>query len=662
MELKVIGVSEEKEKQFVKAGITSVEELCRYLPKKYYDFRTVKMPSEVTDKETAVLSGIVMDSNTVRKGIKVRVTFRLRSADGNTFWINYFNSDYMAYKLNIGQTAAFFGKVSVKPWNGKTMVSMINPDKYSVNPADMQRILPVYKKIKGMSFDYLEAKIRASLAAVKLRDYMRPDDLQNLGLCSFDTAIRYLHNPQTPEALQAGYARVIFDKLFQFDFSLKAHEEVKNPNALLTFRKHALLDKYTASLPFALTADQQKTVQTIFDTGASGRRLHALVVGDVGYGKTEAAKCAAIMTAENGGQCAVIAPTAVLASQHIHDFTESLSPLGIKVVPLTGSLTARERNKALKEIASGQAQVIVGTHACFSDNVVYKNLCTVVVDEEHRFGVRHREKLAAQAQNGIHMISMSATPIPRSLATAIYGPDVQLMTIKTAPAFKKPIITKAITSDDEAKTDILHELQAGHQVYVVCPQIEEKEDAENVNDTAAYYRQTFEPLGYTVGVATGKMRTKDMQAAVDSFTAGKTQILIATTIIEVGVSVKNATVMVIKGGDRFGLAQMHQLRGRVGRGTAQGYCFIQYGGSSEKAKRRIDMMCSTTDGFRIAEADAKERGVGDLMGTDQTGINRIFETILKYPDYNNAIRSFVEALHTDKKAWKYYCSAFGIAE
>ena len=373
-----------------------------------------------------------------------------------------------------------------------------------------------------------------------------------------------------------------------------------------------------------------------------GNRVDARVQGDVGCGKTVVAQIAALGMAMNGYQCAVMCPTLVLAEQHFADFTKFLARFGLNAVFLHGGMKIREEKKALAAIQSGEADVIVGTHSIFADKVKYKKLGLVIVDEEHRFGVEQREGLKQKAKDGVHNISMSATPIPRTLATTLYGEGTEIINIHTMPAGRKPVKTIVWSNENTCMESVYKQIKQGHQCYIICPLIEDSDSetlagVESVETTAQNLKAWFAKYpGVRIETISGDMKAKDVQAGIEAFAAGNADILISTTIVEVGVNIPNSTVIVIKNAERFGLAQLHQLRGRVGRSSYQSYCVLL---SQDKENERLQTMASTTDGFKIAEKDLELRGTGQILGVKQSGKDVYMEMMLKYPKLYKEIRT-----------------------
>ena len=652
MDLALLGLNPKKIAQFNKRGIFSIEDLVSFLPSKYLDLTLPKTVDQIQDGDTALI--VIRVRDVVPRITTVQVYGP--DSNGDEIMITWFNVTYVADVIKPGQLLAAVGKLSVSYRFGRKHVEMTNPARFSDDPSKLQRILPVYRKIPGMSSDYLEMAMRSALAVVQTGDYLDENTMNSEKLISRNTMLRYFHEPANVNEIQLAKKREVFDDLFLYNIMLYEKELRKNPGSPITFGRGTTAAKYLKTLPFELTDDQKKVIRNLLTTGRRGNRVSSLLIGDVGYGKTEVAKCFALFGVEVGAQAVLMAPTVVLASQHYEDFSNSFEPLGIHVVFLASSLKSSQRKKALKEIASGKAQVIIGTQSCLSKEVSFHNLGCVIVDEEHRFGVKQRERLTEITSTGVHSLSMSATPIPRSLAFAVFGTGIDIQELRHGPAFKKPILT-SVTSDKKVIFEkTLEELRKGHQAYVICPAIDTDSDVEDVTGTLEEFSRFLEPYGYTAGMLTGKMKAKELEETIQKFARNELQVLVSTTVVEVGVNIPNATLMVIENADRFGLAQLHQLRGRVGRGKDQGYCLLN--NQNPNAKERIDFLASTNDGFAIAQKDLELRGTGSFAGTEQHGDSKYVDEMIRFPKYNEHIRELVKQLYARDEIREYYRSTF----
>ena len=655
MDLRVLNIPEAKISQFAKREIVTIEDLLDFVPVKYRDLRELKYIMQISDGDYGAISLTIQKVYWHGRALCASC----RDDHGQYCNLVWFNADYMEKRLSAGKKVYAAGKFKVEYKNGFRNVSITNPDRFTETLEKIQGIIPVYKKIPGMSQDYLEGCIRQALQLYHPTEPLDIDLIRSEGLLTRERTVNELHNPTGMDSLKRARRRILFDDLLMFNVMLKEKSEHQNPSSPYRFARGTLTAQYLKTLPFDMTDGQKQAVRSLFNKGRSGERISALLIGDVGYGKTEVAKCFALMGVEVGCQAVIMAPTVVLAQQHFHDFQDSFEKIGVKVAFLSSDLKAKEKKKIYEEIASGEVQVIVGTHSCLSNQVQYHNLGLIVVDEEHRFGVNQREKLTMAASQGVHSLSMSATPIPRSLAFAMYGNDIDILELTTAPAFKKPIITSLVKTDDEIFDPLLRELKDGHQAYIVCPLIEESDGMEGVEDVVNVYKNYSEYLsgyGFRCAMLNGKMKPAEVEAVIQSFASGEVQVLISTTVIEVGVNVKNATMMIIKNAERFGLAQLHQLRGRVGRGKAQGYCVLET--ADEKAEERVGLLVQTNDGFVIAQKDLELRGAGDFIGTAQTGENKYFNEMMRYPKFNKHIRDLVETIYEDEDRKEYYQDLF----
>lgn len=660
--LSALGCTPAKIKQFQHKNIFTAEDLISFLPKRYFDFRVQKTPDTVFDKEITSMIGTLtkMSSKTTSTGLPLLTLTLQEQQSHKYFYVNYFHSDYLADRMHIGDVLFFGGQVRVTYFGNRRSVSFTNPQFFSEYPETMQKLIPDYKKIPGMSSSYYTDTLHKALHYAYKKEYLEPVIIKQLNMIRSETVPLFIHTPKTPEDIRKAHIRMAFDDLFFFNFMLKHQQSISDTDdkTPVLFHSHSVFDSYRKSLPFELTPDQKAAVNQIYKTGAEGKRINMLLQGDVGYGKTEIAKALALFTAESHAQTVILAPTVVLARQHYEDFSSSFKDLGIHVVFLSQELKKKEKNAVLKQIKSGEADVIIGTHAVFSKDVQYYNLGSLVIDEEHRFGVEQREELIQKAGHGIHRLSMSATPIPRTLALSMYGDSIDVVELRTAPPHKKPVTTMLVSDFSEISPEVFKTLQAGHQCYVVCPLIqsdtEKTAELMSVEETSAQYRSTFEPYGYSVGCITGKMKASETADVLQQFTEGKINILIATTIIEVGVNVKNATLMIINNAERYGLAQLHQLRGRVGRGAAAGECILYYSGKDEDVLDRLKFLCSNTNGFEIAKKDMERRGVGNFIGTVQSGDNKYFSLILSCPKLNTYIKKLVNEIYKDPVRRDYY--------
>ena len=641
MQLTDIGITPRKASQFAAKGICTVRDLLMFYPTKYLDFRN---PISLADGKQYVGQHVAVRGQVVSTRVINGKHFMLRLSDGNNFCsVFWFNQSYRARQFSVGQMLAVGGVAS---WSDEYKSLTISaPDFVSCDLQTAFCIKPIYRKIKGMSDEYLLDAIALALPYIRkcVSDPLTEEQRNALRVPELARCVRMAHAPQDETDIMLSRRRRAVDILYPFCYGL----EVKKAEAakVSPFRikdAAAVVKKAQNELPFALTEDQNKAVRHVLEEMQLGNRVDALVQGDVGCGKTVVAQIAALGMAMNGYQCAVMCPTLVLAGQHYGDFTNFIAKFGYTVVFLHGGMKVREEKAALAKIASGEANVVVGTHSIFSDKVKFKKLGLTIVDEEHRFGVEQREGLKQKAKEGVHNISMSATPIPRTLATTLYGEGTEIVNIHTMPAGRKPVKTIVWSNENTCMESVYKQIKQGHQCYVICPLIEDSDadtlaGVESVETTAQNLKAWFAKYpGVRIEAISGDMKAKDVQAGIDKFAAGSADILISTTIVEVGVNVPNSTVIVIKNAERFGLAQLHQLRGRVGRSSFQSYCVLL---SQDKENERLQTMAATTDGFKIAEKDLELRGTGQILGVKQSGKDMYMETMLKYPKLYKEIRT-----------------------
>ena len=635
--LSQIGVTKAKENQFLNKGIESVEDLLAFFPRKYYDYRKATPIKELKEGQTMMVYGEVTNLLAGNPNCA-----RIKDEDGYRMDIFFFGSSWIFNSLNVGDKRYFGGRVGSYGFN----FSMTNPTFVSEYPGG---ILPVYSKIPGMSEKYLREKICAALGWMRANSTFDQKEQfsKRLGLMGKVEAYAQMHNPKSEELFKKARMRMDFERIYDFYDGLYQSLRYAGSIQTVPITSCAKTDLFLASLPFPLTNGQRYAIDAIRKSAMKGERLNAIVSGDVGCGKTLVAITASVLMWENGFQTAIMAPTLVLAKQHFQEFSTMLAPLGIKVGLLTSDTKKKERTEILAQLASGELHVLIGTHSILSPELKFYHLGLTVVDEEHKFGVRQKELIAEFDKMGAHHVNMTATPIPRSYAMTVYGGTVQILTIPDMPAGRKKTITKQIEREETAFEKIYEEIQKGHQAYLVTPFIEESEN-DQCKDVAAvstmmshaqsYYKKHQQKV--RIASISGDMKQADILQTVDEFAAGKYDLLISTTIVEVGVNIPNATIIVVMGAERFGLAALHQLRGRVGRKGDQGYCLLV----SDKHTAKLDVMCQYSSGFDIAEQDMKLRGPGDLTGDKQSGLGSqaAIDAILRRPKMAAAVRSLLD--------------------
>lgn len=614
------GIGEKTAKLFEKVNVRTVDDLLHYYPKGYDSYKEPCSIGELKEDEIGVVEGFLQAGATGRHfgGMSI-VTAGISDMTGKLKLV-WYHMPYLKNTLKAGSHYIFRGKV-VKKKNGLTMEQpqMFLPDAYQEL---LSRMRPVYGQTKGLGNKTITSAMEQALAVrVLVRDYLPSYLRRKHELAEYNFAIEHIHFPVDETDLLFARKRLVYDEFFMFLMAVRRLKEKRQDlKSAFVMSGHALCDRLEAELPYKLTGAQKRTLEEIYHNLDSGAVMNRLIQGDVGSGKTIIAFLALLRTAENGFQGALMVPTEVLARQHFEAITELFTAHGIdkRAVLVTGSMTAKEKRIAYERIASHEADIIIGTHALIQDKVNYDRLALVITDEQHRFGVSQRETLGSKGDQP-HVLVMSATPIPRTLAIIIYG-DLDISVIDELPANRLPIKNCVVDTGyrKRAYHFIEKEVQNGRQAYVICPMVEESEmiDAENVLDYTKVLRENLP--GIRVEYLHGKMKAKEKNAVMEAFASGEIQVLVSTTVVEVGVNVPNATVMMIENAERFGLAQLHQLRGRVGRGKDQSYCIMVNCGGAEK-NARLEVLNKSNDGFFIASEDLRLRGPGDIFGLRQSG-------------------------------------------
>lgn len=617
------GIGEKTAVPFAKAGIHTVQDLIEYYPRAYELFEEPTEPEEMEDGKKYAVHAWVQSVSPVKRFKRYQI-FSAQLKTGDTvIQAAWFNMSFLRNYFQKGGQYIFRGVVTVR--NGQ--YRMEQPEHYTL--ADYENLLyimqPKYPLVSGLTEKMVTKAVRQVLANDQIRV---PEYLPDAWLSDYDLeeeweALRQIHFPKDDGAMRKARKRIVFDEFLMFILGIrKMKEHQEELVSQIPMVEVAETSRLIETLPYELTDAQKRVWKEIVSDMTGGKVMSRLVQGDVGSGKTILAVLALIMTGCNGCQGALMVPTEVLARQHFESVKEILEEHQIPLVPvlLTGSMTAKEKRLAKAEIESGSAQIIIGTHALIQEDVQYYRLALVVTDEQHRFGVRQRETLA---DKGItpHVLVMSATPIPRTLAIIVYG-DLDISVVDEMPAHRLPI--KNCVVDESYRPNAYRfmekEVAAGHQVYIICPMVEESDELELENVTD--YTEKLQKILPMIRIAClhGKMKPKEKNEIMERFAAGDIQILISTTVIEVGINVPNATVMMVENAERFGLAQLHQLRGRVGRGSAQSYCIFMSGSKGKETRKRLEVLNKSNDGFYIASEDLKLRGPGDLFGIRQSGI------------------------------------------
>ena len=616
------GIGEKTEKLFYKAGIEKVNDLLRYYPRYYDVFEEPVLIRDLECDRTQAIKGTVVREVSVKRVRNLQVvTGYLRDERGDAIKATWFNSPYLKGKLTIGSTFIFRGFVKENYSNFSIeQPKIFGIAEYNKKKGEMQ---PVYPLVSGLTNNMVQKAVKQAIKLVETEEFL-PEKIRNkYGLEGLQQAIEHIHYPTDKNQLYSARKRLIFDEFFMFIYNIRnlkdKNTEIHNRHILEEPKEVKTLIN---NLPYELTNAQNRTWEEIKRDISSTKVMNRLIQGDVGSGKTIIAFFALITAALNNGQGAMMAPTEVLARQHYDNLIELIKEHNINVNPvvLVGSMTAKEKREAYKVIESGDADIIIGAHALIQEKVNYNNLTMVVTDEQHRFGVRQREAISEKGEHP-HIMVMSATPIPRTLAIIMYG-DLDISVIDELPANRLPIANCVVGTDyrPNAYDFMTKQIAKGRQVYVICPTVEYSEavEGENVIEYAEKLKRIM-PVSVNIEFLHGRMKPAEKNEIMDRFANNQIQILVSTTVVEVGVNVPNATVMMVENAERFGLAQLHQLRGRVGRGKYQSYCIFINGSGKKEALERLNILCKSNDGFLIANEDLKLRGPGDFFGVRQSG-------------------------------------------
>ena len=618
------GIGEQRSKLLEKLDIRTVYDLISCFPRDYEDRSVIRGLDEIEDGETASVRAAVVTSpvlNRIRKGMDL-TRFRIAD-DGGTADVTYFNQPYIKNSFRTGETYTFYGRFQKQG----TRLTIANPayEKLTAENAG-GRIVPIYPLTAGLSRKVITQAVQQGLTEclTKLPELLPAETAEKYDLPSVQDAYRMIHAPATMAEAAEARQRLVFEELFVLACALGS---MKNRKKAAAGRRvpFPALEAFTDKLPFRLTNAQQRAILEALADMSSGQAMNRLVQGDVGSGKTMVAAACIWAVCKAGFQAAFMAPTELLADQHFLTFSNLLEPMGIRVIQLKGSMTAKEKRIVRERLALGEADLAVGTHALLSEGVEFQRLALAVTDEQHRFGVDQRAALAAKTESP-HVLVMSATPIPRTLALILYG-DLDISIIDELPPGRQKVETYAVGEKMRPRIEkfIAKLVDEGRQAYIVCPMIEEGEEeagTAGLQSAAELYdhlRTAVFPQ-YRLGLLHGKMKAAEKDAVMSAFVSGEIQILVSTTVVEVGVDVPNAALMVIENADRFGMSQLHQLRGRVGRGKHQSYCVLFKGKGGGESAARLEVMTKEHSGFRISEEDLKLRGPGDFFGSRQHGL------------------------------------------
>ncbi len=615
------GVGEARAEGFRSIGVSTVGELLRFYPRAYEDWSKILPISQCIIGESVCIKGTVMfpvKNERARGGMLIA---KATVTDGDdVVAVTFFNNKYIDKMLKSGEEYLFYGKITLGKFSAREMVSPM-----FIKSSQSMEIRPIYPQNKNITSRIIQATVQNALSTIEdVPEYLPKSILDKYELVSLNQAIRDIHFPKSDYDLQKARDRLIFDELFILQLSLlclkNENTEIKTSSVI----QGDYTEKFFSLLPFNPTNAQKRAVKEAVSDMQSGKQMNRLLQGDVGSGKTAVAASLVYTVAKNNMQSSLMAPTEVLATQHFETFTKLFENTGITCELLTGSTKAKDKKFIKERLKNGEIDLIIGTHALIQEDVEFKNLGLVITDEQHRFGVKQRTGLCSKGENP-HVYVMSATPIPRTLALIFFG-DLSVSVLDELPPGRQKIETYAVKSGKRGSMFefIRNHLDSGYQAYIVCPLVEESELMQGIMSAEEYYKKAQLPFkNYKLDLLHGKMTPKKKEEVMMRFKNGETQLLISTVVIEVGVDVPNAVIMVIENAERFGLSQLHQLRGRVGRGQAKSHCILVTDATGDEATARMRIMCETTDGFKIADEDLKLRGPGDFFGTRQHGLPKL---------------------------------------
>ena len=607
------GIGEKRSLLYSKLGIDTVGALLRFYPRSYEDWSLITPISEARGKGTVCIKAVVtapVKENYIRKNMVIYKT-TVRDNSG-IMSVTVFNNKYDAEKLKVGSEFLFYGKLSTESFYAE----MSSP---KIRPSGLDYLRPVYPATAGLGSAALEKSVKIALSAVEPKEILPKSIIEENRLLSRSEAIKNVHFPENKDLLQKARYRLIFEELFMLQAGLLLIKNVSRGLTPCVLKNDYTKDFYRL-LPFELTSAQKRCIAEAAADMSKDRPMNRLIQGDVGSGKTAVAAACCYTAVKNGYQAAMMAPTEILAEQHFKTFSKFFEATDIKVALLTGSLSAKKKDELKTRLEVGEIDLVIGTHALLSDNVYFKNLGLVITDEQHRFGVEQRAVLSSKGK-APHLLVMSATPIPRTLALIMHG-DLDISVIDEYPKGRQAVKTYCVGSSyhERVYNYIKKHIGNGNQGYIVCPLVEEGEENDLIS--AEEYFETLSKNAfkdYKLGLLHGKMKPKEKDEVMRAFAKGDIDLLISTTVIEVGIAVPNSTIMVIENAERFGLSQLHQLRGRIGRGSVSSDCILISDSKSAK-EPRLKIMCDTVDGFEIADKDLALRGPGDFLGNRQHGL------------------------------------------
>lgn len=604
-----------------KLNIYTLGDLITYFPREYEDRSKAKKICECTDGEETLIEAVVIARMTEIKTRRMTICKLMIRDETEICTAIWYNQTYLKNIFIPGKKYKFYGKISNK--NGRIEIASPTFDAEG-ETKNTGKIIPIYPLTKNLSQNTLRKIIEVGMGEVygKLNETLPDEILKRYKLLKNNEAIKKIHFPNELSEFKEARKRLVFEELLIMQLALLYLKSgYKNDKKGIQFNSEVEMEDMIELLPFKLTNAQLRVLEEINKDMESKKNMNRLLQGDVGSGKTAVSMITAYKAVKSGYQVALLAPTAILATQHLESFTEMFEQVGIKCGLLVSSLTSKKKKEVLEKLENGEIDVLIGTHAMIEDNVLFKNLGLVITDEQHRFGVKQRTKIVEKGQNP-DVLVMSATPIPRTLGLILYG-DLDISIIDELPPNRKKIETFAVRKNMEERVNgfIKKQIEEGRQAYIVCPLVEESEESDLKAVTTLVEKYKNEVFSdYRVECVYGKMKAKEKDAIMQEFKDGNIDILISTTVIEVGVNVPNASIMVVENAERFGLAQLHQLRGRVGRGEYKSYCILKYEGKGQNTIERMKIMTQTNDGFIIAEKDLQLRGTGDFFGTEQHGI------------------------------------------
>ena len=606
------GVGEKRALLFSKLGIDTVGALLRFYPRSYEDWSVITPIKNARGLGDVCIKAEVISEvkeNYIRKNM-VLYKFNVKDSSG-IMSVTIFNNKYAAQKIHIGEEILLYGKLSTDSF----YYEMSSPQ---IRPVGFDIIRPIYSTTYGLTSSAIEKAVQTALTSMAVSEILPKSVIEKNRLCSRSDALRNIHFPKSAADLKEARRRLVFEELFMLQSGLLLLKNV-NRGKTPCVMKGDFTSEFEAMLPFSMTSAQKRCIKDAILDMSSSRPMNRLIQGDVGSGKTAVAMACSFSAVKNGYQAALMAPTEILAEQHFKSFSSVLEGSGINVALLTGSLTKKKKDVLKARLEQGEIDIVIGTHAILSDNVYFNNLGLVITDEQHRFGVKQRATLQEKG-NSPHILVMSATPIPRTLALIIHG-DLDISILDEYPKGRQPIDTYCVDTSyrERIYNFIKKHIAEGRQAYIVCPLVEEGEESGLVS-AEEYFENLKNGVfkNYSIGLLHGKMKPKDKDLVMREFSLGNINLLISTTVIEVGVDVPNAAIMVIENAERFGLSQLHQLRGRIGRGAHKSSCVLISDSSGEN--KRLKTMCETMDGFKIADKDLALRGPGDFLGNRQHGL------------------------------------------